>query len=73
MRFDSSYEDGKIYRVTDVKKVENHIMSKALVIDFVGKELSGTLNCILNADDGHEAIANAKVYLEQFSAIMEEE
>ena len=73
MRFDASYEDGTLYMVTDVNNVEHHMMSKADVVDFVGKELSGTLNGILNADDEHEAFEVAKEYLEQFSAIMEEQ
>ena len=47
MSFDASYEDGMLYMVTDVNNVEHHMMSKADVVDFAGKELSETLNSIL--------------------------
>lgn len=73
MRFDASYEDGTLYMVTDINNVEHHMMSKADVVDFAGKELSETLNSILNANDSEEAFEKAKAYFEQFSAIMEEE
>lgn len=72
MRFDASYEDGTLYMVTDINNVEHHMMSKADVVEYVAKEISETLNSILNADDGHDAFEKAKAYLEQFSAIMEE-
>lgn len=73
MRFDASYEDGTLYMVTDVNNVEHHMMSKGDVVEYVAKELSETLNSILNANDDGESFEKAKEYLEQFSAIMEEE
>ncbi len=73
MSFDASYEDGTLYMVTDVNNVEYHMMSKADVVEFAEKELSQTLNSILNANDDEESFEKAKEYLEQFSAIMEEE
>lgn len=73
MRFDASYEDGTLYMVTDINNVEHHMMSKADVVDFAGKELSETLNSILNANDDEEAFEVAKEYLGHFSALQEEE
>lgn len=66
MSFDASYEDGTLYMVTDVNNVEHHMMSKADVVDFAGKELSETLNSILNANDSEEAFEIAKHILNSF-------
>lgn len=73
MRSDAMFEDGTLYMVTDINNVEHHMLSKGDVVEYVAKELSETLNSILNANDDGESFEKAKEYLEQFSAIMEEE
>lgn len=73
MSFDAMFEDGTLYMVTDINNVEHHMLSKGDVVEYVAKELSETLNSILNANDDGESFEKAKEYLEQFSAIMEEE
>lgn len=65
-----------LYTITDVDATELLHRTKDDVVDYVRDELTTTLFKINKAhmeDDDEEAFEIAKKYLEQFSAIMEEQ
>lgn len=69
-------DDEQLYMITEWDGTELSRQTKADVIGYVRDELTTVLFKINKAqmeDDDEEAFEKAKEYLEQFSAIMEEE